>query len=122
MSRHKAVGRPKVGKLGLEGLSRHLVDHGSLAVNYLVVGEHQNKVLAVGVNHAERQLAVVVAAEVGIALHISQEVVHPAHVPLIIKAQAVLLYVSRHLGPGCGLLGNQNRAVLSALKYGIQVL
>ena len=91
-------------------------------MNHLVVGEHQNEVLAVGVNHAERQLAVVMAAEIGIALHISQEVVHPAHVPLVVKAQAVLLHVSRHLGPGRGLLGNQDRAVLSALEHGIQVL
>ena len=122
MAQHEAVGRPQVGELLLEGSSRHLVDHGALPVHHLVVGEHQDEILAVGVDHAEGQLPVVVVAEIGIALHIAQEVVHPSHVPLIVKSQAVVLHVAGDLGPGRGLLGDEDGSVLSLLEDGVQVL
>ena len=58
-------------------------------MNHLIVGEYQHKILTVGVNHAEGQLLVMLAPEIWIALHIAQKIVHPAHVPFIIKAKAV---------------------------------
>ena len=117
MTHHKAVGSPKVRKLRLKGISRHLSRHGTLAVDHLVVGEYQDEILAVGINHAEGQLPVMVAAEVGIALHVSEEVVHPPHIPLIVKAKAVLLHRTCHLRPGCGFLGNKHSAVLPSLEH-----
>ena len=119
MAQHKAIGCPQVGEFLLKGSSRHLVHHGTFSVHHLIVGEYQDEILAVGVNHAEGQLSVVVVAEVGVALHIAQEVVHPAHIPLIVKAQAVLLHVSGDLRPGRRLLGNENRAVFLLLENGV---
>ena len=81
--------------------------------------EDQYKVLAVGVDHAEGQLIIVVAAEKRIIAHIAQKIIHPAHVPLIIKAQALILYVACDLRPGRGFLCDQYRAVPAALKHGI---
>ena len=122
MAQHKAVGRPQVGKLLLVGRTRHLVHQGSLAVHHFVMGEHQDEILAVSVDHAEGQLSVVVISEIGVALHIAQEIVHPSHVPLIVKAQAVVPHIPGDLRPGRGLLRDEYGSVLFLLENGIQVL
>ena len=62
-------------------------------MHHLVVRERQHEVLAEGVDQAEGQLVVVVAAMDRIAREIAQAVVHPAHVPLLVKAQAATLQV-----------------------------
>ena len=118
MSRHKAISGPQVLSLFLQGVPRHLADHGTFSVNHLVMGEHQYKVLAVGVEHGEGQLPVIVLAEIGVAAHIAGKVVHPAHIPLKVESQAAVLGLARHLGPGRGLLGDQHRPVLSPMEYG----
>ena len=86
------------------------------------MGEHQDEILAVRVKHAEGQFSIVLVPEVGIALHVAQEVIHPAHIPLIIKAQAVFLHVSRDPGPGGGFLGNEHCSLCLFMEHRIQVL
>ena len=88
-------------------------------MDHLVVGEYQHKILAVGVQHAKGQPAVMVAAEIGIALHISQKIIHPAHVPLIIKAQRALFHIPGDLRPCRGLLGNKHSSFGLLLENGI---
>ena len=119
MAQHEAVSRPQVGKFLLKSGPRHLVYHRSLSVHHLVVGEHQDKILTVGVDHAESQLAVVVVAEVGVALHVAQEIVHPSHVPLVVKAQAVIFHISGDLRPCRGLLGDEDGSVFLLLENGV---
>ena len=122
MACHKAVSGPQVCKFLFLGISRHLSRHGAFSVDHLVMGEHQDEVLAVCVEHTEGQLSVVLVPEIGIALHISQEIVHPAHIPLIIKAQAAFLHISRDLGPGRGFLCNEDRSLCLFMEYRIQML
>ena len=122
MSGHESVSCPQVLRLFLQGVPGHLAHHGALAVDHLVMGEHQHKVLAVGVKHGEGQLPVMIVAEIGIAFHIAEEIIHPSHVPLIVKAQAAVRRLARNHRPGRGLLGDENRPVLSPLKHGVQVL
>ena len=55
-------------------------------MDHLVVGKYQDELLALGIEHAEGQLPVVVMAEIWIALHVIQEIVHPAHVPLEVES------------------------------------
>ena len=85
MGKHESIGCPEICKLEL-ALARHLADHRALPVHDLIVRECQNKVLAVRIDHTERQLTVVMGTEDRIELHIIKEIIHPAHVPLIIKA------------------------------------
>ena len=122
MSHHKTVCRPQVRKLVLKRLSRHLIDQGTFSVNHLVVREDENEIFTVGVNHAEGQLIVVVAPEIWILLHIAQKIVHPAHVPFIIKAKTAVLHVTGNLRPCRRFLGNQNRAVLASSEDRVQML
>ena len=122
MADHKSVSCTEIFRLLLQGIPRHLAHHGAFAVHHLIVGEHQHKVLAVGVEHGECQLAVVVIAEIGVALHIAEEVVHPAHIPLVVKAQAPVCRLSGNHGPRCRFLGDQDSPVLSPLKDRVEML
>ncbi len=63
-----------------------------------------------------------VAAEYRVIVHIAQKIVHPAHVPFEVKAKAALFQIPGYLGPGRGLLRNQERSVFALLVDGIQVL
>ena len=90
-------------------------------MHHLIVGEHQNKVLAVRIQHTESQFPIVMAPEERVIFHISQEIIHPAHVPLIIKSHGAVVHISGNLGPCRRLLRNQNRSRLSLLKHGIQM-
>ena len=77
-----AVGRAEVLRLFLEAVPRHLLEETSLSVNHLVVREHELEVLRIVVEHGEGEGAVVLLPKEGIRLHVGEEVIHPAHVPL----------------------------------------
>ena len=109
MPHHKAVGGPEVRKLLLLGIPRHLSCQGTFSVDHLVVGEYQDELLTVGVEHTEGQLPVVVMAEIRIALHVIQKIVHPAHVPLEVESKSAVVLIAGDLRPGRGLLSDQDR-------------
>ena len=121
MAHHKTVRSTQVRSLGLQFLSRHLTDHGSLSVDHLVVREHKNKIFAVCVKHAEGQFSVMVLSEIGIALHVSRKIIHPAHVPFIIEAQGAFLDIAGDLRPCSRLLSDQDGSVCPSFKYRIQM-
>ena len=127
---HVAKEGPQVGKLVVV-LSGHLIDEAPLTMDHLIVADGQYKVLAEGVEEAEGDLVVVAGAEQGVGLHVAEHVVHPAHVPLEVKAQTA---IEGRLGdhrPGGGLLGDhalvgvatQHRAVeLAQERHSLQIL
>ena len=121
MAQHEGIGRLQVRELVVR-IARHLIVHGAFQVHHLVVGEHQDIFLAVSVGHGKGHQMMGPFAEIGVELHILQEVVHPAHVPLEREAQAVVLGLVRHLRPGCGFLGNHHGARIAAQEHGVQVL
>ena len=121
MSEHKEIGRLEISELVLCA-SRHLVDHGAFQMYDLIVGEDEDELLARGIAHAEGHFIVVELPEIGVQLHIVQEIVHPAHVPLKVKAEAVVLRPGRHLRPGCGFLRDDDAPVAAAADHGVQVL
>ena len=118
---HIAVCRTQVCKLRTL-LSRHLSDHRAFSMYYLIVRKSQHKILAVRVDHAERKLAVVVRAEERIKLHIAEKIIHPAHIPLIIKSKTVLFYRRCDLWPCRGFFRDQNRAISILLKDRVEML
>jgi hypothetical protein len=61
MRPHEAVQRAQVGEF-LPVVAGHLADQRALAVHHFVVRERQHEVLGEGVEQAEGQLVVVVAA------------------------------------------------------------
>ena len=117
-----AIGSPQVFRLLLEGLARHLSQHAPLAVYHLVMREHQLEILGVVIDHGEGQLIVASLPEEGIRLHIGKEVVHPAHVPLQVEAQAVLLHRCGDMRPCRRLLRDQQCAGKMLSELTVQML
>ena len=106
--RHLVEGqRAQAGKLA-PPVARHAADERALAVHDLVVAQRANKVLGKGVHDGEREQAVVAGAPRKIGLHVVQGIVHPAHVPLVVEAQAAVLRRVGHEWPRGGLLGHHH--------------
>ena len=72
-------------------------------MHHFVVRQRQHEVLAMRVQRAKGQLVVVVGPVHRIHGQILQRVVHPAHVPLHIEAEAAVFSAMGHAGPGGGL-------------------
>ena len=121
MSEHVGVAALQVRELVLED-ARHLVDHGTLQVDHLIVRQDQDIVFTGEVGQTEGHLVVVVLAEIGIELHVLKEIVHPSHVPLEGEAEAVVLRSVSDHGPCGALLRDDHGAVVPAGDDGIQVL
>ena len=112
MRPHVGVERAQVREL-LPAVARHLREQRALAVHDLVVGERQDEVLGVGVDHREGQLVVVVAAVHGIVREVVERVVHPAHVPLEAEAEPAEVGGPRDARPRGRLLGGGDDARLA---------
>ena len=121
MRHHESIGSAQIRKLRLS-VAGHLSDHGTFSVHHLIMGKRQNKVLAVRIDHAEGQFPMMRTPEDRVVSHIADKVIHPAHVPFVIKSQAILLHVSGHHRPGGGFLGDHNSPRLFPLNHTIQML
>ena len=129
--RHLVEGqRAQAGKLA-PPVARHTADERALAVHDLVVAQRANEVLGKGVHDGEREQPVVAGAPRKIGLHVVQGVVHPAHVPLVVEAQAAVLRRIGHERPCGGLLGHHHHVGVVRLhgavdltdkRAGVQVL
>ena len=106
----------------LPRIAGHAAQQRPLAVHHLVVRQRQHEPLGVGVQHRERQLAVVPAAMHRIARDVFEHVVHPAHVPLEREPQAALIHGPRHAGPDGGFFRARDDAGMFAPEHTVQVL
>ena len=68
--------------------TRHFLDHRALAVNDLVMRDRQDIVLGEAVEERECQLVMIECTVERIHRHIRKHVIHPAHVPFEIEAEA----------------------------------
>ena len=87
-----------------------------------IVGKNKNELLRICIGHTECHLVVVEFAEIWIQFHVIQEVMHPAHVPLVCKAKTVIFRCFRDLRPCCGFFRYNKCTVFSATDQGIQML
>ena len=67
-----------------------------------VVGQRQDKVFAEGVVEGKGDQVMVAAPVHRVQGHVLEHVVHPAHVPFVVKAQAAYFHRFGHQGPGRG--------------------
>ena len=90
----------------------HLADERALTMHDLVMRKRLHEGFGPLVKHAERELVVVEFSEERILTEVVERVVHPAHVPLEVEAQAAFGDGLRHAREGCGFLGNHRDAGL----------
>jgi hypothetical protein len=106
----------------LPAVARHLGQHRALAVDDLVVADRQHEVLAVGVDHREGHLVVVVLAVDRLQRRVVQRVVHPAHVPLQAEAEAAHVGRRGDATPARRLLGHRDDAGRAPVDRGVRLL
>ena len=90
-------------------VARHLAAKRALHVHDLVMRDRQDEILRKGVHQRERDVLVVELAEPGVELQIVAHVVHPAHVPLEVEAEAAILGGPCDERPRGRLLGDHQR-------------
>ena len=90
-------------------------------MDYLIMRQAQKEFLTVGIDHTESQFIMGSASVDRILLHVIDEVVHPSHVPLIVKAQTVIFYFSGDLGPGGGFFCDKQGIRMFFLEDRIQM-
>ena len=86
------------------------------------MAEHQNEIFGIGVNHAEGNQIVVVFAVDGFVLHVREEVVHPAHVPLVMETEAAAFGGPCDARETRGFFGDENRMGGKTSHDAVQVL
>ena len=116
--RHIQVEGPSLGKFAVV-IAVHLLQDGGLAVDVLVVREGQDIVLVVKIHHGEGQLALVLGALLRSLFEVVQGIVHPAQVPLVVKAQTAVLHRSGDLGIVGAVLRNEHGGGMTLLEAGV---
>ena len=122
--RHVQVQHPRLREFALV-TAAHLLHDGGLAVNILVMGKRQDVVLVPAVHHGKGQLAEVFFAFLRGFFEVIQRIIHPAQVPLVVKAQTAVLHRRGDFGIIGGILRDEHRrgvALLQALVHPLQKL
>ena len=109
MREHEAEIRAQVGE-ALPGITRHSSEQRALAVHDFIMRDGQYEVFAERVHEAKCQLVLMVSAMNRVTRDITQAVVHPAHIPLVVEAEPTRIRGARHRRKRRGLLGNGHRA------------
>ena len=120
MSEHERITCFQVCKLVIH-ITWHLVDHGTFQMHYLVMGQYQNIILTARITHGKGHLIMIIFPEIRVKLHIFQEIVHPAHIPLEGKSKTVIFNILRNTRPCSGFLRNYHCSVISSTDEGIQM-
>ena len=88
--------------------ARHFIYERAFSVHNLVMGNWQNIIFRKGVKEGKRQGVVAVFSINAVQRHISDHVVHPAHVPFEIKSQSARKCGLCHKRPRRRFLGNHH--------------
>ena len=120
MAPHEGVVGAQIGK-ALPAVAGHAPEDRALAVHHLVMRQRQDEVLAEGIEQAEGEPVVMVAPVDGIARHVVERVMHPAHVPFVAEAQAAEMNRMRHARPGSRLLGDRHRTGIGGIELGVHL-
>ena len=121
MAHHEGITCLEVGKLVITK-AWHLIEHGALEMDDFIVGKNKNELFRICIGHTECHLVVVELTEIWIQLHVIQEVMHPAHVPLVSKAKTIIFRCFCNLRPCCGFFRNDECSVFSSTDQRIQML
>src|SRR5204863_6085560 len=99
MPKHPRIKHPQSGEL-LPDIARHFGKERAFPIDNFVVTQHQNELLLKSVEQREGDISLMETAENRIELHVSEEVVHPAHVPFKAEPKSAEIGWSRNTGPG----------------------
>src|SRR6266576_7016133 len=99
VSEHPRIKHPQIGKL-LPDIPRHFGKQRAFSMDNFIVTQHQNEMLLKSVEEREGDVSLMKPPENRIELHVSEEVVHPAHVPFKAEPKSAKISRARNAGPG----------------------
>ena len=122
MAPHKAPIGAQIGKALpiIHPRLRHAAEQGGLAMHNLVMAQRQQEILIPGIEDGEIHQPVVMGPLGRSQRHVAQRVIHPAHVPLHVEAQAPLFRRAGNAGPVGRILGDHQRAGHFRAHQGIE--
>ena len=86
-----------------------------------IVRERQHEVLTEGVDHAKRQLALMMRAMHGLAANVPQRVVHPTHIPLHREAEPAGINGTRDASPSGRFFRDRHDAGELGMHHRVEV-
>ena len=102
--------------------AEHLIHHGFLAVNYLVMGVRKNEKVIIEITHGEGHFIVMISAFKSRSLYIIDGIVHEAQIPFIVKAKTAELNRGSYLCVVCGIFCEKHNVRVHFLNGVISVL
>src|SRR6266567_171480 len=99
MPEHPSIKHTQIGEL-LPDIPRHFGKQRTFPMDNFIVTQHQNEMLLKSVEEREGNVSLMKPPENRIELHVSEEVVHPAHVPFKAEPKSAEIGWSRNTGPG----------------------
>ena len=117
---HPGIEEAEVGKF-LPPVTGHLIDHGALPMNDLIVAENQDEVFIMGIEHGEGGLPMMILPMDGLMGDVAEAVIHPAHVPFEAKAQTALTDGTRYTGPSGALFRDHEDAGMLFVAHTIEM-
>ena len=120
MRKHIRIACPQVCKFVVVK-TRHLIDHGTFQMHYLIMRQYQNELLRERIGHGECHLVVVIASEIRVELHIIKKIMHPAHIPFQAEAKTAVLWLACHLRPRRRFLSDHHYARISSADDAVQM-
>src|SRR5437588_9883183 len=96
---HPAVEHSEIGEL-LPFVARHFIEKRFFSMHDLVVAEHENEIFLESIEQGKRDAALMKTPMNGIELHVTKEVVHPAHVPFEAEPEPAQVSRPGDTGPG----------------------
>ena len=107
MGHHVSIKRLERGKFHIV-FARHFFYHGAFSVHHLIVRDGKNKVFGKRIEEREGETIMIVLSEKRIKRHIAEHIVHPAHIPLEVKAQSTRVRRLCYQRPRRGFLGDHH--------------
>src|SRR6266487_6516918 len=96
---HPRIKHPQIGEL-LPDVPRHFGKQRAFPIDNFIVTQHQDEMLLKSVEQREGNISLMEPPENRIELHVSEEVVHPAHVPFKAEPKSAEISWPRNAGPG----------------------
>ena len=121
MPEHKSISGLQVLEFIIQ-LSWHLLQHRTLQMYYFIMRQNQNIFLTVCISHRKCHLIMIKFTEIWIQLHVFQEVVHPAHIPLQRESKPVVFCLTCYHRPCGRFLCDHDSSMISSENNGIQML
>ena len=100
----------------------HPLNQRAFSMNDFIVRKGQNKILIKGVHHGKSQKLMAPVAEGKVQRAVSERIVHPSHIPFVVKAEPSFFRRVSDQGPGGAFLGNREYIGMESANYFIKLL